>query len=177
MLPAPACHSSWNIWQVYQMSLCLQFLAVFLFDTGCLSSVLNPCVQCPWDSYHQPLWTAPPLLPVGHPVSLVINWARCDEPPQADICHTQPQVLFEETGDVVLINVFVPTSRDWERELCCLIGELKSPHLVPPSQNGTQEAGSSSVGAPALKQGQLLGIRRSTLTWQPTSSSDFNFWS
>lgn len=44
---------------------------------------------------------------------------------QADICHTQPQVLFEETGDVVLINVFVPTSRDWERELCCLIGELK----------------------------------------------------
>lgn len=51
--------------------------------------------------------------------SLVINWARCDEPPQADICHAQHQVLFEETGEVVLINVFVPTSRDWEGELCC----------------------------------------------------------
>lgn len=26
-----------------------------------------------------------------------------------DICHAQPQVLFEETGEAVLVNVFVPT--------------------------------------------------------------------
>lgn len=35
-----------------------------------------------------------------------------------DICHAQPQVLFEETGEAVLVNVFVPTGRDWERKLC-----------------------------------------------------------
>lgn len=82
-------------------------------------------------------------------------WARWNEPPHTDICHGGLPSTTSLEGNwrscLVLIRVFVPTWRDWERELCWweLINELQDGTQIvlwmePPSQNGAHEAGSSS---------------------------------
>lgn len=49
VLPAPAA----LVLETSDGFLRLHFLAME-FDINCLSSILNPCVPCPWDSCHQP---------------------------------------------------------------------------------------------------------------------------